>query len=167
MSEPLEKWLNDRRNHNMSKPRTAYHVVDVPGGWGVAACVENEPGYHPVPDYGPYEDDARAQNIVNALNTRLGISKDLAHRIVRSTMPGFQSLPKVTRAQNRVLKRMPDRPSDGALMKGGDYIAALSCVEKGWAVVVGRDLVGGHFARLPAGRAALGLKTEPRLKASA
>lgn len=142
----------------MKKPRTAYHAVDVPGGWGVAACVENEPGYHPVSDYGPYTEESRAQSIVNALNARLGISKELAHRIVCSTMPGFQSLPKLTAAQCRVLKRMPDRPSDGARMKGPSYMAALSCVEKGWAVVVGRDLVGGHFARLPAGRAALGLK---------
>jgi hypothetical protein len=42
-------------------------------------------------------------------------------------------------------------------MRGGDYTAALSCVEKKLAVMVGRTEVGGYFARLPAGRSALGL----------
>jgi hypothetical protein len=40
-------------------------------------------------------------------------------------------------------------------MKGGSYMAACACVDRGWAVLVGRDLVGGHFARTPAGRRAL------------
>lgn len=75
-------------------------------------------------------------------------------------MSKTRSLPKLTAAQARVLKRMPDRPSDGARMKGPNYMAALSCVSKGWAVMVGRRAVGGNFARLPAGRDVLG-KLEP------
>jgi hypothetical protein len=138
-------------------PKSAYWVVDVPGGWGVAAVVQGEEGYHPVPDYGPYEDERRAQVTVDSLNARLGVTKVRAHLIVRSTMPALRMQPVLTPAQWRVLKRMPDRPSDGVRLKRGDYMAALSCVDKRLAVLVGRDLVGGCFARLPAGRAALGL----------
>lgn len=57
------------------KPSGAYWVIDVPGGWGVTACVEGEKGHHPVPDYGPYPGKAgqhRAQGIVDRLNEQLG-----------------------------------------------------------------------------------------------
>ena len=57
------------------KKKSAYWVVDVPGGWGIACCVEGESGYHPVGDYGPYagpEGEKRAQGIVDRLNERLG-----------------------------------------------------------------------------------------------
>lgn len=71
----------------MARHNVAYVVVDAPGGgWGVAACKRGESGYHPVDDYGPYEDEPRAQGIVNRLNARLGVSKASAHTIVRSTM---------------------------------------------------------------------------------
>jgi hypothetical protein len=72
---------------SMAKHNVAYVVVDVPGGgWGVGACKRGETGYHPVDDYGPYEDESRAQGIVDRLNARLGVSKTSAHTIVRSTM---------------------------------------------------------------------------------
>ncbi len=61
----------------------------------------------------------------------------------------------LTLAQEAVLRRMPDRPSDGVRLRGGAYMTALSCVAKGLATQVGLDLVGGHFARLSAGRDAL------------
>jgi hypothetical protein len=145
----------------MSKQKkSAYCVVNVPGGWGVACCVQDEDGYHPVPEYGPYNDEARAQVIVDSLNVRAGITKVRAYKIVRSTMPALRSQLVLSLPQVRVLKRMPDRPSDGARMRGGDYIAALSCVDKKLAVLVGRHESGGCFARLPAGRLALGLVLE-------
>jgi hypothetical protein len=72
----------------MSKQKkSAYCVIEVPGGFGVACCVQDEDGYHPVPEYGPYNDEARAQVIVDSLNVRAGITKVRAHKIVRSTMP--------------------------------------------------------------------------------
>lgn len=71
----------------VKKPGTAYAVVDLPGGWGVGCCVEGEKGYHPVPDYGPYDDDDRAQGIVDRLNKRLGLDSVAVRRIVGSTMP--------------------------------------------------------------------------------
>lgn len=72
----------------MARHNVAYVVVDVPGGaWGVGACKRGESGYHPVDDdYGPYEDESRAQGVVDRLNARLGVSKASAHTIVRSTM---------------------------------------------------------------------------------
>ena len=139
--------------------RIAYWVVDVTGGWGVAACKEGEGGYHPVPEYGPYPEESRAQGVVDRLNLRAGLGPTAVRGIVRSTMPQLAP-PELTAAQQRVLKRMPDRPSDGVLLKGGSYMAALTCVEKGWAVMVGRREVGGNFARLPAGRAVLRLDDE-------
>lgn len=66
--------------------RTAYALVEVPGGWGVAACVQGEKGYHPVPDYGPYKEESRAQGVVDRLNARLGCSRAQARLIVHSTM---------------------------------------------------------------------------------
>ncbi len=75
---------------------TAYWVVDVPGGWGVACVVEGEEGYHPVADYGPYKGtkgEKHAQGIVDRLNERLGHGpadtaghKLAVRRIVGSTM---------------------------------------------------------------------------------
>jgi hypothetical protein len=59
----------------VKKLTTAYWVVDVPGGWGVACCVEGERGYHPVDDYGPYKGKKgklHAEGIVGRLNERLG-----------------------------------------------------------------------------------------------
>ena len=78
----------------MKKKKTAYWVVDVPGGWGVACVVEGENGYHPVDDYGPYAEEAKAQGVVDRLNERLGHGpsdsaghKRTVRRIVGSTMP--------------------------------------------------------------------------------
>ncbi len=78
------------------RKKSAYWVVDVPGGWGIACCVEGEGGYHPVDDYGPYagaEGEKRAQGIVDRLNERLGYGpsntfghKRVVRRIVGSTM---------------------------------------------------------------------------------
>ncbi len=67
--------------------RRAYWVVDVPGGWGIACCVEGKHGYHPVDDYGPYENEARAKGIVDRLNKQLGLGPVAVRRIVGSTMP--------------------------------------------------------------------------------
>jgi hypothetical protein len=77
--------------------KSAYWVVDVHGGWGVACCVEAESGYHPVDGYGPYAGDEgqkHAQGIVDRLNERLGHGppdsaghKLAVRRIVGSTMP--------------------------------------------------------------------------------
>jgi hypothetical protein len=73
----------------MSKKKIAYVVVDMPGGWGVAACREHENGYHPVGDYGPYEDETKAQGVVDRLNARAGVSSIRARKIVMSTMHGI------------------------------------------------------------------------------
>lgn len=78
----------------MSQSRTvAYWVVDMPGGWGVGCCVEGTLGYRPVPEYGPYKDEARAQATVANLNKRAGVSNARARRIVRSTMPRLGQRP--------------------------------------------------------------------------
>jgi hypothetical protein len=70
-----------------NQARVAYTTVEGPKGWTVAACREGEDGYHPVPDYGPYADEAHARGIVDRLNTRLGLDKVTAFKIVVSTMP--------------------------------------------------------------------------------
>ncbi len=132
--------------------RCAYAVVDVPGKWVVGLCTEGKSGYSLVLDHGPYEKVEWAKTIVHSLNEKIGVSRETARRIVKTTMP---DKPELTAAQRRVLERMPDRPSDGARLRGGAYIAGLTCVSKGWAALVGRDLVGGSFARLPDGRAVL------------
>jgi hypothetical protein len=66
----------------------AYVVVEVVGGWGVAACVRGEDGYHPVPEYGPYATDGEARGVVDRLNERLGVSARDAAIIIASTMKG-------------------------------------------------------------------------------
>jgi hypothetical protein len=136
-------------------PRSAYALIDDIDSWSIGACVEGEPGYHPVPEYKPFKNRSHMQLIVDRLNERLGLSKVTASKIVHSTMRAVPPAMAMTSAQRRVLERMPDRPSDGLRLKGAGYMTAYRCVDKGWAVLVGRDLVGGHFARLPAGRAAL------------
>ena len=75
----------------------AYHVVDVPGGWGVALCVLNSPGYLPVEDYGPYAEEDRAQGVVDRLNENLGLGVRQVHAIVRSTF-----LPPKIRVTGRI-----------------------------------------------------------------
>lgn len=68
--------------------RVAYTTVEVSHGrFGIACCVEGEKGYHPVPDYGPYDDEKRAELIARNLNTRLAhVTPKEALRIVLSTM---------------------------------------------------------------------------------
>ena len=66
----------------------AYVVVPVAehGKFRIGACVRGENGYHPVDDYGPYEDEKKAQGVVDRLNERLGVSRKAAMGVVRSTM---------------------------------------------------------------------------------
>jgi hypothetical protein len=88
------------------KPR-AYHVVDVPGGWGVALCVQNSPGYRPVEDYGPYAEEDRAHGVVDRLNARAGLTAIQVHMIVRSTFLGSSLPPKIRRKHSRSGLRCP------------------------------------------------------------
>lgn len=67
--------------------RVAYTTIQGPLGWTVAICREGENGYRPVPDYGPYTEEAHTQGIVDRLNARLGLDKATVFKIVASTMP--------------------------------------------------------------------------------
>lgn len=79
--------------------RVAYHAAAAAIGdrlntllWGVCICVENEPGYHPVPEYGPYVGRAgllHAEGVARRLNERLELDEKTAALIVASTMKGI------------------------------------------------------------------------------
>lgn len=67
--------------------RVAYTVVPLDQRrFAIGCCVRGEQGYHPVDDYGPYVDEARAQGVVDRLNARIRVSPAQAKRIVQSTM---------------------------------------------------------------------------------
>lgn len=67
--------------------RIAYTTIVGPKGWTIAVCREGENGYRPVPDYGPYKDEAHARGVADRLNVRLGVDQETAFKIVASTMP--------------------------------------------------------------------------------
>jgi hypothetical protein len=68
--------------------RMAYAVIWLDGsGWGIGVAVEDEPGYHPVAEYGPYT-SGRAWKVVDGLNRRLGLDEKTAALIIASSMRG-------------------------------------------------------------------------------
>jgi hypothetical protein len=71
----------------MSTRKCAYtHAELQHGEWSVVLCEEGVQGYRPIPDYGPYKHEDRAEGIAGRLNARLGVSDTRAKDIVRSTM---------------------------------------------------------------------------------
>ena len=109
---------------DVKQKKSAYTVVDVPGGWGVACCVEGERGYHPVDEYGPYQNEETAKIVVDRLNKRLELGPVGVRRIVGSTMPRvtgrtligyrvrtvFLPVKKYVVRFPRLLKQITDKP---------------------------------------------------------
>lgn len=74
--------------------RVAYAVTTEDGSkWGVGVVFEGQSGYRPVPEYGPYEDEARAEGIVERLNARIGVDVQTALSITATTF-GAKPEPK-------------------------------------------------------------------------
>lgn len=73
-----------------SGKRVAYTTIPCLGGdgtlFGVGLCVEGEQGYRMVSTYVPKVDESHIDGIVDRLNSRLGISKVEASKILISTM---------------------------------------------------------------------------------
>jgi len=71
----------------------AYTVVllDKPAApdkaWGIGIAVEDENGYRPVNEYGPYTEE-RARMVAKNLNTRIGLTDEEVWKIVASSMRG-------------------------------------------------------------------------------
>jgi len=82
--------------------RVAYTPVmgDAMGKWVVAICIEHEPGYRPLHDYGPYADEKRCRDIANNLNGKLNVTPKMAAEIVASTFRGARS--RVSRPKPRL-----------------------------------------------------------------
>lgn len=73
----------------INRKRVAYAVTTEDGrAWGVGVVFENQPGYRPVPEYGPYEDEARAEGVVGRLNARIGVDEKTALQIVATSFGG-------------------------------------------------------------------------------
>lgn len=66
--------------------RYAYtHTETAPNEWSVVLCEDGVAGYRLVPDYGPYDDEERAQGIAQRLNERLGMTEQRVRDVVRSS----------------------------------------------------------------------------------
>ena len=100
----------------MKQKKSAYWVVDVSGGWGVACCVEGERGYHPVDEYGPYQNEETAKIVVDRLNKRLELGPVGVRRIVGSTMP---------RATGRTLRGYRVRTRQGYVRPTGRNLVQI------------------------------------------
>lgn len=69
--------------------RVAYYPNTEDGlQWFICIVTEGEAGYRAVADYGPYEEESRAEGIADRLNERLGIDKKAQLEIVASSMRG-------------------------------------------------------------------------------
>lgn len=73
------------------KAKYAYTSYPDEGAWCIALIERDVKGYRPVPEYGPYDDEKKAEGVANRLNERIGVNEQEELEILATTLPPLEN----------------------------------------------------------------------------